>query len=318
MDRRYAVSIGIKKAGPLRELPGAVNGAIEFYDWARGKGYVSFLITDEKEPVTLLALRSIISDIVTKDLPERLLLYFAGHGVQQMIYTPVWLLSGWKEDEREAVNVHLTMFMANRSGISRVGIFADACRNVIGEAAILSPQSIFPRQEQTRNPLMFRTQCDRFFSSRFDEISQEVNAVGTTAAYGVFTHCLMDALKGKKIAAIELNPIPGVTKAVTSEKLADFLHEAVPRESGKTEGAEVQIPDVESLWRRPDMIYNSGPFVEEPNIVFFKGLNITLGPVLAATALAAAAAPGPERLEGQMGSFFEKYLGKAQAGSLSI
>jgi hypothetical protein len=257
---KWAVSIGVKKAGLLPELQGAVNGARDFDQWARGKGYESILITDEEQPVTIDCILANITHIVEKDFPNRLLIYFAGHGVEKPD-TPVWLLSGWEKKYDETVNVLLTVQMAKLSGISRVGIFADACRNLPDmRTGRLTPQSIFPTQEQTKNPA--RTQCDQFFSCRFGESSQEVSAKGAAAAYGVFTKCLINALKGLEQKAIDVDPLPGLKKAVTSEKLADFLDEAVPFESGSIPGAEVQIPDNQSSWRRPDMVYNPGPFEE--------------------------------------------------------
>lgn len=54
-------------------------------------------------------------------------------------------------------------------------------------------------------PVNDRLGLDQFFSCRFDEISQEVSSVGATAAYGVFTRCSTNALKGMEPEAIELD-----------------------------------------------------------------------------------------------------------------
>src|SRR5450631_506286 len=256
----HAVAVGVAKAGLLRELPGAVNGAKDFAAWARAQNYKTTLITDEEGPVLLGTIASAIADIIEHDFPERLLVFFAGHGAQQNVTTPVWLLSKWQSQNGEAINVEMTRFMASRSGIPRVAIFADACRNIIGEAATLSPLPIFPRRPSTKNPRAM-TQCDLFFSCRFDEISQEVGVnADSSKAFGIFTRCLRSALNGEETDAIEPCPPPPNAIAVTSRKLATFLDGSVPRESGRVPGGQVQFPEIWPVWREPDQAYSIAPF----------------------------------------------------------
>jgi len=254
MKNWRAVSIGIRKAGDMIELPGAVNGAKEFAAWATANGYQPTLFTDEKRPVEFAPIRAAIS-VIVNECPDRLLVYFAGHGLQRAD-GPLWLLSNWKEDEAETINVELSLRNASRSGIPAVGIFADSCRNVTGGAMSLTPRSIFPSRDQLKNPMVAQTQRDLFFACRFDEISQETKSANPSAAYGVFTKCLMSALNGKEPKAIEMEG----SKAVTSQSLADFLEDAVARTSELLPGAEVQIPECVSGFRPPKNIYNPGPF----------------------------------------------------------
>lgn len=262
-EKWWAVAIGIRRAGHLPELPGAVNGAKNFIEWAE-KRYNTKIFTDEIKPVVFQEIRDFFDKLLQKDV-ERLLIYFGGHGMQRAD-TPVWLLSNWETDEREAINVNQTMTMARRTGIPRVAIFSDACRNVTGVATELSPASLIKRLDQPGGLGARKTLCDRFFAARFDEISQEVGAKETAAAYGVFTRCLMDALNGKALEAIELNPAPGLDKAVTSGTLSLYLDRAVREESGATPGAQVQRPDTEALWLPPDNIYYTGPFASSHTV----------------------------------------------------
>src|ERR1700756_1627289 len=102
------------------------------------------LITDEGGPVKLADISSVILDILKNDFPDKLVIYFAGHGAQQNTTTPIWLLSKWDTETGEAVDVEKTRFLALRSGIPRVAIFADACRNVFGAAAVVSALPLFP------------------------------------------------------------------------------------------------------------------------------------------------------------------------------
>ena len=259
---KHAVAIGVSKAGRLRELPGAINGAKDFESWARAQGYKTTLITDKDGPVMLASIAVAISDILKKDFPDRLLVYFAGHGAQLNTTMPVWLLSKWETENGEAVDVENTCRFAQRSGVPRIAFFSDACRSVSPDTTTLSPLPIFPRLPENKNPRL-NVLLDKFYSCRLGEIAQEVNAAGNLAAYGVFSRCLVDALSGKEKDAIELNPAPGVEKAVTSQQLDLFLKTAVPLESGKIPNAEVQIPEGQASWW-PDRIYNPGPFPAPP------------------------------------------------------
>jgi uncharacterized caspase-like protein len=259
MKNWRAVSIGVQKAGEMAKLPGAVNGAKQFATWAEAQGYRPRLFTDEKGPLTFAQIRGAISEII-EECPDRLLVYFAGHGLQRAD-GPVWLLSNWEEDEAETVNVEQSLRNASRTGIPAIGIFADACRNVTGGAMNLTPRSIFPSREQIKNPMVAQTQRDIFFACRFDEISQETKSPDPNAAYGVFSKYLIRALEGKEPQAIDTEG----SKAVTSQSLADFLEKAVARASELLQGADVQIPECVSGFRPPKNIYNPGPFSPAPD-----------------------------------------------------
>jgi hypothetical protein len=94
-----------------------------------------------------------------------------------------------------------------------------------------------------------------------------VNADGEIKAFGVFTRSLMSALRGEEEDAIEVIPGGATQKAVTTQRLAKFLQDAVPLESGKIPGATVQFPDITAVWLDPDRIYSPGPFPETPLII---------------------------------------------------
>jgi len=257
MGKKVAVSIGIKRTGRLPELPGAVNGAKKFGDWAEGQGYETHLVTDKTGDVTVKTLKTLIKSIVDEGETERLIVYFAGHGIQPMANAPYWLLSRWEDDSDEAVNVNLSEQNAKRSGISQIAIFADACRSTARGAETVGGSSIFPKSPAALGAK--GTQWDKYFASRLGDSAQEVSAKGALKAFGIFTRCVMRALYGTEAKAIANRP----PRVVISDRLADYLEDAVPFESGKTPGANVQFPEVISGWRSPNDVYiEAGPLLK--------------------------------------------------------
>jgi caspase domain-containing protein len=153
--KSVAVAIGIAHAGSLPELPGAVNGAKKFCDWAKQQGYEVHLVSDETAEVTVEKLKTLIKDIIDEGETERLVIYFAGHGIQPSYNTAYWLLSRWDNDSDEAINFNLSFANAKRSAIDQIAVFGDACRSTVpdghrwGEAAF-SPR-LLPRRLDNRN-----------------------------------------------------------------------------------------------------------------------------------------------------------------------
>jgi Caspase domain len=264
MGKYVAVAIGVARAGnSLPELPGAVNGAKEFHDWAEKQGYEAHLVTDESDEVTVQTLKTEIRKIIDEGEAERLVIYFAGHGIQPSVSMPYWLLSRWAADSDEAVNFNLSTSNAKRSGIGQIAIFADACRSNAPDAASVGGSSIFPKATTSAGQL---PQWDQFLASRLGESAQEVSATASTAAYGIFTRCVMRALSGSAQEEIIDRP----PRVVTSTTLANYLDDQVPRESAETVGAAVQQPETVPGWRSPNDIYlrlpTASPAESQPKI----------------------------------------------------
>lgn len=244
-----ALSIGVSKAGSLPHLPGAVNGAKLFEAWARKNKYKVTCLVDDKKPISAKQISDAVDKII-KTSPDRLLIYFSGHGAQATVNTAYWLLSDWEEDSNEAINVSLSLSNAKRSGIAQVSVFADACRNVVSDVQSIGGQSIFPKKVISNK----QPQWDQFFASRLGEISQEVPAKKHIKAFGIFSNCLMSALDGKADQAfVEVQGSKALR--LTSQSLASFIDDEVPLQSGKTAGAALQIPETLPGWRSPNDFY---------------------------------------------------------------
>jgi Caspase domain len=250
--KSVAVAIGIAHAGSLPELPGAVNGAKKFCDWAKQQGYEVHLVSDETAEVTVEKLKTLIKDIIDEGETERLVIYFAGHGIQPSYNTAYWLLSRWDNDSDEAINFNLSFANAKRSAIDQIAVFGDACRSTVPDAASVGGSSIFPKAAASK---IGQPQWDQFLACRLGDSAQEVAASDATKAYGIFTRCVLRALSGDEGAAIDNRPGQQPSRAVTSDTLAIYLKKAVPLESGKIPGAVVQFPDLSPGWISPKDVY---------------------------------------------------------------
>ncbi|WP_165420814.1 caspase family protein [Rhizobium ruizarguesonis] len=248
MIRNYCLSIGVRKSGRLPELAGAVEDAANFANWAStsSHGYESILITDERTPVAIADIRNAVRKIVD-DYPRRLLIFYSGHGIYSQAGDQ-WLLSGYDRDGSEAVNLNSSMRNARRLGIGQVAVFSDACRSSIPTAGLVDGSNIFPSPTPGRAPT---APYDEFLSTDLGQAAQEFENDGS-AGYGVFTKCLLQALSGRDIEALEKR---GDLSVVSSETLAIRLERQVPYETGLIPNAVIQYPSITPSWRRPDDIY---------------------------------------------------------------
>lgn len=251
MEKRVALSIGIEHAKPLTDLPGAVEGAKDFDAWAKSQGYETHLVTDEgNKAVTVAALEDLIVKIIKESQPDRLIVYFAGHGIEPVTGAAYWLLSGWDDNSNEAVNVNLSLANAKRSAIRQIAIFADACRSTVRDAHLIGGSSIFLKKNLSVAPRS--TQWDQFFAARPGASAQEVPADGALRAFGIFTRCVLRALSGTEEKAITDRP---PRRVVISDTLANYIEDEVWAESARTPGAAVQPAEAIPGWRMPDDVY---------------------------------------------------------------
>lgn len=259
MGIKVAVAIGVGGTGEtLPVLEGAREDARAFAEWAGRPGadgkplYKTKLVVDS--PLTIVTfddLRREIGCLLQEDV-DRLLLFFSGHGVSTQA-GDFWLLSHHHRDPDEAVNVALSVRNARRQPIGQIAVFSDACRSALNTSAFMGGRSLFQIAWQ---PARRIAQYDEFFSTDVGAVAQEVGAAGVAKAYGVFSKCLFRALHGTIPDALEQRDGSGV---VTSERLAQWLGEAVPLETGKIPGGVVQTPWLTPGWIAPNDIYSAAP-----------------------------------------------------------
>ncbi|MFU8873214.1 caspase family protein [Micromonospora sp. SL4-19] len=240
MARRIAVAIGVKSVPDLVPLPGAVNGVAEFTSWARQQGFEVEEITDfGGEPVRLASIYRVIDKAARARDVQQLFVYFAGHGVTLGLGADLWLLSEARDNPNEAVNVRLSQRHAQQSGIPHVVLFADACRSPAGKAELdVIGGSIFPAIRSVA-----LVSVDEFYATRAGNAAMEKIPDGQAAkAFGIFSRCLMAALRGDAPGAV-VEVAGGLSsRAVLATTLRDYLEEAV-RDLASREANVLQIPE---------------------------------------------------------------------------
>lgn len=257
MATRAAVLIGIGNIAGMTPLPGAVSGALDMAKWATNQGWDSVQVFSDSEgqPVSYPSVFQHIDSLLRPRSLQQLLLYFAGHGQCWAVDADFWILSGTRVPG-DVVNVANTIALARQSGVPNITIIADACRSIgtANDAAI--SQIAVPLFPGEINPAS-RSRVDQFYATQPTqaalEIRRRVEQEGAIAgdatkemeiaarqSHGVFTQCLLAALNGLEDAAKSRMNDDRIV--IQPQRLADFLKQKVPRESGIL-GGFAQRPD---------------------------------------------------------------------------
>src|SRR2546426_2895347 len=127
-ERMVAFAFAVADAKPLESLSAALNGARDFVAWASALGYETTLVTDEDErtPATGGRLPNELDAFLktaATDPIDRLVLYFAGHGLIQEAEEGLWLVSDWQTAGR-AVAVNLLKRHLFTFPIRQISIFS--------------------------------------------------------------------------------------------------------------------------------------------------------------------------------------------------
>lgn len=200
---RKALIIGIDKY-PKAPLNGCVNDAREFASiiGTNRDDSPNFDVKLETNVPTRAELRNLITDLFNAD-SEIALLYFSGHGfINELggyIVTP-----DYKRYD-EGVSMDEILNLANNSKAKNRVIILDCCYS----GAIGNPQIAGGNTTQIGVGVTILT------ASKSDEVSMELNG------HGVFTHLLLDSLKGSA-ADIRGNITPGGVYAHIDQSLGSW------------------------------------------------------------------------------------------------
>ena len=122
------------------------------------------VITDEEErSVEIGMLKKAIRDLIELGTVERLIVFFAGHGIN-VNRGERWLLSDAPDDPQAAVNVPGSVELARWSAIPYVAMISDSCRTAAEgiQGQGMTGSEIFPNDEIAELELP----VDQFFSCR--------------------------------------------------------------------------------------------------------------------------------------------------------
>jgi hypothetical protein len=242
------LAIGVGDAPPLDYLRGAVNGAHALADWANKQGYSTKLLTDEDDPVELADISDALASLLAGGA-DRLLLYFAGHGLSSGAADDLWLLSRW-DDERKGVSVAALRDRLSRYGIGQLILIADACRTLLDtNTRDVMGDPVLPRGPFAERP----PQGDLWFAASPARAAWMIPGPTPTKSRCIFSGLLMEALSGAYLQAFEgSDPSAGITNF----SLADFLEARVPPLAARY-GAAL-VPAITTSIRPPRNVYAPG------------------------------------------------------------
>lgn len=240
------MAIGIRNAPPLPPLPGAPDDAESIAECAMEFGYRVVTFTDkEGTPVEAQSIFDECSSLLKLADLEQFIIYFSGHGYAPLAGHEIWLLSNWNSDANEAINASSTIQIARRFENPRISFIADACRTTFNDPQGATGLVILPKSKAPSS----NSHVDEFYATAFGDVSQQYASPDALKSYGIFSKELLNALKG---AAAEDR---SGALVVTSESLARYLEEAVPKACGQIPDAFIQYPDTRAKWRKPNDIY---------------------------------------------------------------
>ncbi|EUC00049.1 peptidase C14 caspase catalytic subunit p20 [Rhizobium sp. CF080] len=183
--------IGIDKAKSLNPLKAAVSGAKSMESWLALDGYETSLITDEHGDVAIGDLKREVRRLVQSAEFEKLVIYFAGHGLMSGS-NEIWLLSNAIDDADEVIDVGRSAEDSRRGEIGSVIFISDACRTVPQTLAQsrMTGGTLFPNGDGRLD-----VEVDRFFATRPGDAALEVAiSEGQSSVVekyvGVFTEAL--------------------------------------------------------------------------------------------------------------------------------
>jgi hypothetical protein len=244
MTNMRCLCIGISDAPPLEFLQGAVNGARAFAQWTRDRGIQTEILTDEENPVNFQNVLDAFGRLFAAHAAiDRLLVYFAGHGLTRDAGEDLWLLSQWFPDQR-AIAVMALRRQLERYGIKQISIIGDACRSLPNDEdnACLTPDAVLKRGPFDRTT----PRIDVLNASKKFRAAYMVPGQTPEEDRCIFSGVLEEALSGAKAEAFDGGRI-------TSMSLVKFLIQEVQNRAAIY---NVRLePDVTPGFLSPDDVY---------------------------------------------------------------
>lgn len=222
------LAIGVGDAVPRKYLTGAINDARRFHKWAKAVGYESRLLTDEAGPLPIAKLRKALEKMLWPDRSadprpvDRLILYFAGHGLIRGAEEGLWLLSDWDTDQ-EAAAVEVLKRRLFRFPIAQITIISDCCQDLPADIdqLDLTPDGVIGKGPANR----LQRPVDKFVATQAGTSTFMVPGAAPEDDRCIFTGVLLEGLSGTKPEAFSrFRP-----DVVTGASLGAYLAREVPR-----------------------------------------------------------------------------------------
>ncbi|MGU3560142.1 caspase family protein [Methylobacterium radiotolerans] len=218
-----AIVIGVDKPGDFPPLGGAASGARSVEKWLSGEGYDVRAFVDDKGPVKAEAVYEAIEKFVTPPTLDKLVIYFAGHGLYTSS-TETWLLTNAVTNVQQAINLEECLKLARETGLKSIVFISDACRSNPESlrSARIAGSVVFPNLPPGQRPI--RPEIDRFFAALPGRAALETKDAADEY-YGVYTAALLDAFR------LPPNDLVKALKGgsfIPNRMLKSYLQRAVP------------------------------------------------------------------------------------------
>lgn len=266
MNKAMIIIAVSRYTGDLIDLPGTLISASRLRGWAEKsephQSYKVLEISDRNgEDVTVDRVRAEVKAFINNNLIDRLLIYFAGHGIVATLSNQFWLLTNAASDRREGIDVEAfrqnlgaaSIGANNRSlNAGQLILIGDACRNSDIFAARFQGDAIYTETRNQSKPL----RQDRHFSSVFGDVSLHINQDGAEPPYCLFSQIIFEALSGG-VAGLGDTAANGEWQLCNFD-FADFIDSELPRRSKALTGKKCDA-DTYTLIRPAENIYSSVP-----------------------------------------------------------
>jgi len=260
-DKAMIIIAVSKYAGAYANLPGAITSARRLREWAEQsdedcKYKVLYLADDVFEKIDVQLVCQQVKEFVENNFIDRLVIYFAGHGIVRSAGDQFWLLTNAANDLREGINVEAfrrgllkyNIGTNNNNFAGQLCIIGDACRNTGRDAIDFCGDPILTSTAEPNR----RIQLDRFLSTGLGDYSFQINATDSQNAYCLFSEVMLSALRGEVEEAIETQ-FHQFSPVVTNHKLAEYLEREVRI---RATAIEVEMePDIFTSIRPPYNFY---------------------------------------------------------------
>ncbi len=252
--KKCAVIIGVNKTGGLPQLSAAAKGAIDFKDWADNQDFDTVLLTDEDgKKVKVNDIFEAVKGFVDKNTYSQMIIFFSGHGILKGAGDEQWLLSDSPTYPNETVSVLSSRYLARRTGIPHIVFISDACRSIPNNEMVTQVlgSAIFPNV-----PISGSTELDIFYATMPGSASYEAKEDDAISNFkGIYTHCLLRALKGEiKEIVQNIEENHETVSVVPAYELKQYLQVAVQAEASRISIMLSQQPDGEITSRIPKYI----------------------------------------------------------------
>jgi Caspase domain len=260
-DKGMIIIAVSRYAGAYADLPGTIISARKLRKWAEHPDAdcnykVLYLADDVFKKIDVQLVREKVSEFVENNFLDRLVVYFAGHGIVRSAGEQFWLLTNAANDLREGINVEsfrrglmkCNIGTHNGEVPGQLCIIGDACRNTGRDAIDFSGDPILTSAAKMNT----RIQLDRFLSTGLGDYSFQINEAEDRSAYCLFSEVLLGALWGEAQEAIEIED-HRFKPVVTNHSLAEYLEKEIRTRA--TEIEEEMEPDLLTGIRPPYNFY---------------------------------------------------------------